>query len=288
MTLLPAPTLRAVSSIKGPPAMLRSILVALSAAFALPLPGAAQTHPPIVETPPEPGVVQGCGHYAVIGAARTLGGAFDFQDHLGATGSGVLDNDNVAQFRDGYHSIVFGPYKDRELAQDKVAIWRGRAPDAYVRYGCVEGVNDIPAADGADPAAPLPIPRGVYVLEGVSCDRPPNFAFRVYGRKGLSGSATRDCRFAIEDRARNLFGGSNSCVNTHDGSRTATALSVRVLGPERFRLAENGTIEGDFRFCAGPDPADFGAESFAPLSPSDAFPRYRAPSGGPRHPIRGS
>lgn len=239
--------------------MLTRISVIVAISLAHPLAGTAQTHAPIVDTAPEPSVVQGCGHYAVIGAVRSLQGAFDLQDHLGATGAGVLDNEDVDQFRDGFHSIVFGPFGTQAMAEDRVTAWRGRSPDTYVKFGCVEGA-EVSTTDDARLSEPLPIPRGLYVLIGVSCDRPPNAAVWIYDGVGLSGSATRNCRFTVADQAGPLYGGSNSCTNIYDGSRTSIALSVRVLGSDRFRLAEYGTVEGDFRFCTTIYPGDFERE----------------------------
>ena len=227
---------------------MRTPLLATITAALLPVAAAAQSH--VYEDRRPPGVVAGCGHYAVIGAARTLDGAFDLQNHLGATGSGVLDNDEVAQFRNGFHSVVFGPFGTRAQAADRVATWRDRAPDAYVKFGCVDGV---PGAQDA-----LHLSHGVYVIEGVSCASPPNAAVRVYSGTGFSGSATRDCMFKVEERQGSLYGGTNTCTDTYDGRRRATALSVRVRDANRFRLAENGRIEGDYRLCPALDPADFG------------------------------
>ena len=91
---------------------------------------------------------------------------------------------------------------------------------------------------------PLGLRRGVYVLEGSGCEQPANAAVRIWNGKGLSGSATRDCRTSVTSRARMRFRVSNSCVNTYDGSRTAEAQTVTVPDSDSFR--QNGQT---FRRC---------------------------------------
>ncbi|WP_152460908.1 hypothetical protein [Palleronia sp. THAF1] len=224
--------------------MFRTILFPVVVAL-LPVAASAQvnppTHAPIIEEPPLPGVVQGCGFYSVLGSARSLSDAFTLQDTLGAIGSGAHDNRSIPQFRDGYYSVTYGPFANEALAADKVSEWRDRVPDAHVKYGCVDGVPGQASA--------LPISRGHYVREGTLCDNAPNAAIRVYDGAGISGSATRDCTLDVTEVDGPLYGGTNTCTDTYDGQRSASALSVRVLSANRFRLAENGRIEGDYRLC---------------------------------------
>lgn len=82
--------------------------------------------------------VGSCGHYLLLGAAPTLGDAFDLQDRLGVSEAGVISNDEVPAFREGYHSVILGPFATRSEADERRADWTGRVPDAYVKRGCQE------------------------------------------------------------------------------------------------------------------------------------------------------
>lgn len=149
----------------------------------------------------------------------------------------------------------------------------GGCSDGWCAVETVDGMGFIPDA-GVTPilpiaegtptradvsgSGPLPIATGVYVRSGTSCERPANAQFRTYDGQGISGSATRDCRFDVADRQDNLYGGDNSCIETYTGERTATSLSICVLKPETFRLAESGEIDGTFTLCPSLDLRDFG------------------------------
>ena len=119
-------------------------------------------------------------------------------------------------------------------------------PGVTIRFPIYEG-----------PFGPFGLPAGVYVLRDVACDAPPNYAFRAVTMDGIAGSTTKDCIFEITDRDGALSGGSNICTDLYSGMRTGTAISVRTLGPQAFRLAESGSVVGDFRFCATLDIRDY-------------------------------
>ncbi|MGB5866105.1 MAG: hypothetical protein WBG95_17605 [Sulfitobacter sp.] len=233
--------------------MLHRIIVTTSLAIFVASGAAAQTtHSEINEAPPEPGIVQGCGYYAILGAAPSLGGAFDLQDRLDATGSGILNNDNLEQFRDGFHSVVYGPFGEKKLAEQRVGEWQDRVPDAFVKYGCVDGAS----GSGTDVDAPvisgvLPLIEGTYVREGTSCEQPRDADIRVYNGQGVGGPQSRNCDFDVTDREGALYGGTNTCETSTGSARIGIELSVRVLDTNRFRLAENQSLQGKFRHCAG-------------------------------------
>lgn len=91
----------------------------------------------------------------------------------------------------------------------------------------------------------LPLTPGVYVLEGTDCRNPANAAFRIWNGRGLSGSATKDCRATVLSRSGETYTVRNSCVNTYDGSRTPETLTVRVPDPAHL------TVKGNrFRSCS--------------------------------------
>ena len=101
------------------------------------------------------------------------------------------------------------------------------------------------AGRAAGDPGPVPLTPGVYVLEGTGCQNPANAAFRVWNGRGLSGSATKDCRATVLSRDGEIYTLRNSCVNTYDGSRTPETLTIRV--PDQVHFA----VEGNrFRSCA--------------------------------------
>ena len=210
--------------------------------------GAQPTHAPVEEGPRPPEIVQGCGYYAILATAPDLDGAFAEQDRFGP-GTGVLDTDEIAQFAGGQYVVVKGPFGTRALATARVDEAEAIASEPYVKFGCIDGFDD-PRVRSDDPVTDAPpLLSGVYVREEIGCAAPPNAAFRVFDGRGLSGSASRDCRFTVETREGDLYGGPNLCTETYDGRKVAVALSLRVLDIDRFRLAEGGTLEGTFRLC---------------------------------------
>lgn len=261
--------------------MPRAIHAIIAAAIATPLAALAQGEP-------EPEAVENCGYYAVVGAARSRETALALQARLGAQGAGILDHDQVDGFRSGFFSVVFGPFADEEAAADQVDSWRQAVPDAYAKLGCPgevavaqaqpldapgpeagpEPEATAPATAPDDAAAPvaaagpieLPLPEGVYVKQGVSCQQPPQTAFRIYDGSGIGSHTTRACRLTFEESDGETFRGENSCENVVYGLRTDTRLSVQILGPESFRLVEFGAVEGDFRLCPDLAPEDFAAD----------------------------
>ncbi len=100
-------------------------------------------------------------------------------------------------------------------------------------------------AGDAPSAPPLPLTPGVYVLEGADCRNPANAAFRVWNGRGLSGSATKDCRATVLSRAGERYTLRNSCVNTYDGSRTPETITLRVPDQVHFAVGDNR-----FRSCS--------------------------------------
>lgn len=94
-------------------------------------------------------------------------------------------------------------------------------------------------------SAELPLTPNVYVLEDSPCENPANAAFRIWNGRGLSGSATKDCRSTILSREGETYTIRNDCVNTYDGSRTPETLTIRVPDQVHFTLKGNR-----FRSCS--------------------------------------
>lgn len=111
--------------------------------------------------------------------------------------------------------------------------------------------DDTPA--GA--SSVLPLTPGVYVSPGEDCARPANAGFRIYDGRGLSGSATRECRLTVvstQGAAREI---DQSCVDTYSGQRTTTRQTIRLTGDSSFTLTEAGEASS-FRLCpAGEAPS---------------------------------
>jgi hypothetical protein len=95
--------------------------------------------------------------------------------------------------------------------------------------------------DGEDSA--LPIPIGLWVVAGVSCDNPANAVWRVYDGRGLKGAQSTDCEITkvVKDGSRYII--DQTCVASYDGSRSSYQDSVEIQAPKRFGLVEGGETE---------------------------------------------
>jgi len=116
-----------------------------------------------------------------------------------------------------------------------------------------------PLAPEAAPIAGdvLPLTRGVYVLAGVQCADPPNAALLVFDGRGISGSATRDCRTSpIKPQGQNLQI-NQSCVDTQDGKRRSVRQMIQLQGFEAFAFVTRWDTTA-YRLCRELDPAAFG------------------------------
>ena len=126
-----------------------------------------------------------------------------------------------------------------------------------------------PAAEGpalASPAAPdepygestpltpeplaitLPLTPGVYVMSGESCARPSNAGFRVFDGRGISGSATRNCRATVRASSGDVHQVDQSCIDTYSGQRTTTVQTLTIPDARSFTQTEDGEA-ASFRLC---------------------------------------
>lgn len=114
----------------------------------------------------------------------------------------------------------------------------------------------ISARSSGTGTEPLPLVRGVYVLEGGSCRQPANAFVCIGNGTGLSGSATRACRATVRSRDGNTYQVTNSCENTYNGSRTAESQTITVPDATHFTLRAGGEASARrFRPCpAGETP----------------------------------
>lgn len=123
--------------------------------------------------------------------------------------------------------------------------------------------QDSKPAPGENRAAETPVPenaedvagevavnlrKGVYVAAGTDCRSPSNAGFRVWDGRGLSGSATRDCRLSATGRDGEDIGVEQSCVDTYSGTRSTSRFSLRISDDRHFTLAGEGRGQA-FRLC---------------------------------------
>ena len=120
-----------------------------------------------------------------------------------------------------------------------------RGVPAVVDLRIPAGRRKTAAKSSSGDTGSLPLTAGVYVIEGGDCRNPANASFRVWNGRGLSGSATKDCRATVLSRDGESYTLRNSCVNTYDGSRTPETLTMRVSDQARFAVDGNR-----FRSCS--------------------------------------
>ena len=191
------------------------------------------------------------GFVLALCLAPSLAAAQDFERILGATACLAV----------GYNPVELSSAPDADAppfdsVPDGICYPTGGCRDGWCAVEGIHGMGYLPEPGVTiqfpiyeGPFGPFGAPAGVYVLRDVACDAPPNFAFRTVTIEGLAGSATKDCILRITERDGALSGGSNVCTDLYSGRRTSAAVSVRTLGPQAFRLAEDGRIVGEFRFC---------------------------------------
>lgn len=96
----------------------------------------------------------------------------------------------------------------------------------------------------------LPLVPGVYVVKGSDCRSPANAAIRIYTGRGISGSATRDCRATITSRKGSSFAVDQSCIDTYSSKRSTAAQSISIEDARHFSLREgNEKFALAFQLC---------------------------------------
>ena len=130
-------------------------------------------------------------------------------------------------------------------------VWKGVQTVDLVRCGAraaaaPPGSSPAPGFDGQ-----LPIPLGLWVVAGESCESPANAGWRVYDGAGLRGASSTLCEIDATQRQADgsiLF--SQLCTASYDGSVSAVRDRITVTAPRRFTLVEDGETEGqDFKWC---------------------------------------
>ena len=136
-------------------------------------------------------------------------------------------------------------------------VWMGVQTIDLVRCAAAAAAPaSVPAPAASNPDAPtfdgqLPIPLGLWVIAGESCENPADAGWRVYDGAGLRGGASTRCETDATQRQADgslLF--SQLCTASYDGSVSAVRDRITVTAPRRFTLVEDGETEGqDFNWC---------------------------------------
>ncbi|UMA67416.1 hypothetical protein LVO79_21445 (plasmid) [Roseivivax marinus] len=136
-------------------------------------------------------------------------------------------------------------------------IWKDVQNVDLVRCGDATASSANASADGGsgdapdETEAPLPIPTGLWVIAGDSCESPANASWRTYDGSGLFGSQSRSCEIVDVSRdSSNRYVIEQTCIATYDGSESTYRDTVEIQAPKRFGLIEDGETEmQDFNWC---------------------------------------
>lgn len=96
----------------------------------------------------------------------------------------------------------------------------------------------------------LPIPLGLWVIAGGSCQNPANATWRAYDGAGLRGASSERCEIDATERQGDSILFSQLCTRTYDGEIEATRDRLTITAPRRFTLVEGDERAGqDFNWC---------------------------------------
>ncbi|WP_102106633.1 hypothetical protein [Oceaniglobus roseus] len=134
-------------------------------------------------------------------------------------------------------------------------VWKSVRSVDLVRCGSdrAESTSPEEAAAGPDRPVydgPLPIPLGLWVIAGESCDAPADTDWRVYDGMGLRGASSRRCEIDGTEQQGESIVFSQLCEASYDGSVEAMRARITVTAPRRFALVEGGESEAQaFNWC---------------------------------------
>lgn len=96
----------------------------------------------------------------------------------------------------------------------------------------------------------LPIPLGLWVIAGDSCQNPANAGWRVYDGAGLRGASSVRCEIDSTPRQDDGILFSQLCEASYDSEVRATRHRITMTAPRRFTLLEDGEEAGQhFNWC---------------------------------------
>jgi zona occludens toxin (predicted ATPase) len=126
---------------------------------------------------------------------------------------------------------------------------RAENPDADTAEVDTKAVSNMTQAAPAASPETLPLKVGRYVIKDTPCKDAANAAIRMFDGKGLSGSATKDCKANIARREGTRYTVDQSCVDTYNGKRASEAQVIVVDSPEAFTLVVGGKSTA-YQYCA--------------------------------------
>lgn len=96
----------------------------------------------------------------------------------------------------------------------------------------------------------LPLPTGLWVIAGESCQNPANASWRTYDGRGIYGASSRSCEIDSVSAEGRRYVIEQTCIATYDGSETTHRDIVSKQAPKRFGLMEDGEANmQDFNWC---------------------------------------
>jgi hypothetical protein len=144
-------------------------------------------------------------------------------------------------------------------------VWKDVQRTALVRCGkavvekkAVDLAPRPPAANEPGYDGQLPIPLGLWVIAGESCQNPANAGWRVYDGAGLRGASSIRCEIDATQRQGESILFSQLCEASYDGKVRATRDRITITAPRRFTLLEAagespdedaGRSGQDFNWC---------------------------------------
>lgn len=172
--------------------------------------------------------------------------ATDFEQTEGAAEVGP-------RTREYFRFTPTGPNAMTMIWKDVQTVDLVRCGSQQTDAGKVPAVPDetlMPVSPEPTMGTRLPIPLGLWVVAGESCESPANAAWRVYDDAGLRGASSSRCEIdaAQEEGDSILF--SQLCTATYDGEVRATRDRITITAPRRFMLVEGDEGAGqDFNWC---------------------------------------
>ncbi|GLO79892.1 hypothetical protein [Sulfitobacter pontiacus] len=147
---------------------------------------------------------------------------------------------------------------DRRGGPDRMTfVWKDVQATDLVRCDTSLSTDDDAASTPEDTSSTtpeydgqLPIPLGLWVIAGGSCETPANAAWRVYDGAGLRGASSVRCEIDAIERQGDSILFSQLCTRAYDDKVDATRDRITITAPSRFILVEGEESSGqDFNWC---------------------------------------
>ena len=172
--------------------------------------------------------------------------ATDFEQTEGAAEVGP-------RTREHFRFTPTGPNAMQMIWKDVQTVDLVRCGARQVDAGTVPTMPDeTPALVSTEPTmgTRLPIPLGLWVVAGESCESPANASWRIYDDAGLRGASSSRCEIDATQQEGGSILFSQLWTATYDGAVRATRDRITVTAPRRFTLVEGDEGAGqDFNWC---------------------------------------